>query len=118
MKVLSLSLDLELSRLRSTILRSAGYDVTSLTSEKDAFREAESTNAYDVVLLCHHFPSASSRRLIRVARQKHPKTRFIHIVHVYGEWPEIEADRYIVGADGPDTLLRVLQEVLEPEVQK
>ena len=33
------------------------------------------------------------------------------MVHVYGEWPEVEADRYVVGADGPDALVRVLEEV-------
>ncbi len=32
----------------------------------------------------------------------------VYIVHLYGEWPEVEADRYVVGADGPDALLRVL----------
>jgi len=117
MKVLSLSLDLELSKLRSAILTAAGHEVTSLTSENDALREAESPTAYDAVLLCHHFPSAASRRVLRLVRQNHPATRFIHIVHLYGEWPEIEADRYIVGADGPHSLLRVLQEIFEPEVQ-
>jgi CheY-like chemotaxis protein len=116
MKVLSLSLDLELSRLRSAILTAAAHEVTSLTSEKDALGAAESSTAYDVVLLCHHFPAAASRRVVRLMRQNHAATRLIHIVHVYGEWPEIEADRYIVGADGPDALLRVLQELLEPEV--
>ncbi len=34
----------------------------------------------------------------------------VYIAHVYGEWPEVEADRYIVGADGPEALLRVLAE--------
>jgi ABC-type sulfate transport system substrate-binding protein len=44
-------------------------------------------------------------------RQNHPDTRIIYIAHVYGEWPEVEADRYVVGADGPDALVRVLEEV-------
>lgn len=117
MTILSLSLDLELSKLRRAILTAAGHEVTSISSEEAAVRAAESSTAYDVVLLCHHFPAAASRRVIRLARQNHPSTRFVHIVHLYGEWPEIEADRYVVGADGPETLLRVVQEVLQPEVQ-
>jgi len=35
----------------------------------------------------------------------------VYIVHMYGEWPEVEADRYIAGADGPKGLLRVLEEL-------
>jgi len=32
------------------------------------------------------------------------------VVRIYGEWPEVEADRYVVGADGPDALVRVVSE--------
>ena len=113
MKILSLSLDVELAQLRQAILTAAGHEVTPHSSEKEAIQAAESPAHYDVVLLCHHFPAAASRRVIRLLRQHHPSTRIVHIVHVYGEWPEIEADRYVVGADGPGCLLRVLQEVRE-----
>ena len=111
MKILSLSLDLELSHLRKAVLAASGHDVTTLTSEKDALQTAQSNDAYDVVLICHHFPSAAARQAVRLLRQHHPGTRIVYIVHGYGEWPEVEADRYLVGADGPDALLRVLQEV-------
>lgn len=111
MKVLSLSLDLELAQLRGAILTAAGHNVTTLTTEKDASQAAESPSPFDVALLCHRFPAAASRRITRLLRQHHPATRIVHIVHVYGEWPEVEADRYLVGADGPEALLRVLQEV-------
>lgn len=111
MKILSLTLDLELSRLREAVLVAADHEVTTLTSEKDALQAAQSDDSYDVVLICHHFPAAAARQAVRLLRQHHPDTRVVYIVHVYGEWPEVEADRYLVGADGPDALLRVLQEV-------
>jgi CheY-like chemotaxis protein len=111
MKILSLSLDQELSQLRKSILESSAHHVLALTSEKEAVQAAQGPAHYDAVLLCHHFPAATARQIVRLLRQHHPDTRIIHIVHVYGEWPEIEADRYIVGADGPDALLRVLEEV-------
>ena len=111
MKILSLTLDQELSRLRQTVLSAAGHEVASLTSEKEALKAVQSPDHYDVVLLCHHFPAAASRQAIRLLRQHHPDTRTVHIIHIYGEWPEVEADRYIVGADGPDALLQVLGEV-------
>ena len=111
MKILSFSLDLELSGLRKAVLVAAGHDVIAFTSEKDALQAAQSANGYGVVLLCHQFPAAAARQAIRLLRQHHPGARIVHIVHVYGEWPEVEADRYIVGADGPEALLRVLREV-------
>ncbi len=111
MKILSLSLDLELLALRQAILTGVGHVVTSLTSEKEALQAAQSAASYDVVLLCHHFPAAGARQAVRLLRQYNPNTSVIYIVHLYGEWPEVEADRYVVGADGPDALLRVLSEV-------
>ena len=111
MKILSLSSDSELSALRRAILQAAGHQVESLTSDKEAVKTVEGPTQYDVVLLCHHFPAATARQIVRLLRQGHPDTRIISIVHVYGEWPEVEADRYVVGADGPDALVRVLEEV-------
>jgi DNA-binding response OmpR family regulator len=110
-KILSLSIDQELSRLRQSILEAAGYEIVSLLSEKDAFAAAQSSDFFEVVLVCHWFPPAAARQTIRLFRQHHPDTRIVYIVHVYGEWPEVEADRYVVGADGADALVRVLQEV-------
>ncbi len=111
MKILSLSIDDELSQLRRTILEAAGHEVLALTSEKEALKAAQAPEQYDVVLLCHRLPSATARQTVRLLRQSHPDTRIIYIVHVYGEWPEVEADRYVVGSDGADALIRVLEEV-------
>ena len=111
MKILSVSLDLELSQLRKTVLAAAGHDVSIVTSEKEALKLAQSPDSYDMVLLCHHFPAATARQAVRLLRQLHADTRIIFVVHVYGEWPEVEADRYIVGADGAEALLRVVREV-------
>ena len=113
MKILSLSLDLELSQFRKSALLLAGHEVTVVTSEKDTLLAVQAPDHYDVVLLCHHLPSALARQTVRLLRQSHPDTRIVYIVHVYGEWPEVEADRYIVGADGPGALLRVLVQVTE-----
>ena len=111
MRILSLSTDPELSQLRRAVLEAAGHEVVVLTSDKDAVQAAHGPEQYDVVLLCHRFPAATARQIVRLLRQSHPATRIIYIVHVYGEWPEVEADRYVVGADGPDALVRVLQEI-------
>ena len=111
MKILSLSIDPELSLLRKAVLEAAGHEVTFLTSEKEGLQAAQSPDHYDVVLLCHRYPSATARQTVRLLRQHHPDTQIVYIAHVYGEWPDVEADRYVVGADGPQALVRVLQEV-------
>ena len=111
MKILSISLDLELLQLRKAILQDAGHEVVLIDSEKEAALAAQAPDSFEVVLLCHRFPAAAARQTVRLLRQSHPETRIIYIVHVYGEWPEVEADRYIVGSDGADALVRVLEEV-------
>ena len=111
MKLLSVSLDVELLQLRKAILQAAGHEVVSIDSEKDAALAVQSPGRYDAVLFCHRFPAGAARQTIRLLRQHHPETRVVYIAHVYGVWPEVEADRYVVGADGPEALLGVLEEV-------
>jgi DNA-binding response OmpR family regulator len=111
MKILSISLDRELLQLRRAVLEAAEHDVASIDSEKEALQLVQSPEVFDVVLICHRFPDAAARQTVRLVRQIHPETRIVYIAHRYGEWPEVEADRYIVGADGGEALFRVLQEV-------
>ena len=111
MKVLSVTLDLELSEFRKHVITAAEHAVTSITSEKEAMKAAQSVEAYHIAFVCHRFPAASARQFIRLLRQHHPDTSIVYVVHMYGEWPEVEADRYITGADGPKGLLRVLEEL-------
>ena len=110
MKLLSLSTDPELSLLRKRLLETAGHEVVALNTEKEALEEVAGTTKFDVVLICHRLPDATARKAIRLLRDKHPEVKVVYMVHLYGEWPEVEADRYVVGADGPDALLRVIRE--------
>ena len=110
MKILSLSTDQELSRFRKRILELAGHDVLALSTEKEALEEAAGPARFDVALICHRLPAATARKAIRLLRQSHPEVNVVYVVHLYGEWPEVEADRYVVGADGPDALIRVISE--------
>jgi len=111
MKILSLSTDEELNRLRQFALHYAGHSVATVNSEKEALAAAGGGEDYDVVLLCHKLPAATARQVVRLLRQKASPAKLIYIAHVYGEWPEVEADRYIVGTDGPEALNRVVEEV-------
>jgi len=111
MRILSLSTDEELSRLRQFALHYFGHSVALINSEKEAIAATESTEEYDVILLCHKLPAATARQVVRLLRQNGSRAKLIYIAHVYGEWPEVEADRYMVGTDGPEALNRVLEEV-------
>jgi DNA-binding response OmpR family regulator len=111
MKILSITTDQELSELRKYALEAAGHDVVALINEKDGLAAAQDpASDFDVVLVCHHVLSGTARQLIRLLRQYHPEMRIIYMVRLYGEWPDVEADRYVVGADGPAALIRVISE--------
>jgi hypothetical protein len=110
MKILILTIDQELAMLRQRVLEAAGHEVTSRFTEKDAIEAAERNVAFDVALICHHLPTSAARKIIRIFREAKRPGKVVFIGHIYGEWPEVEADRYVVGADGPDALLRVVSE--------
>ena len=112
MKILSLSTDSELSLLRKRIMETAGHDVIALSTEKEALEESAEPKQVDVVLICHRLPDATARKAIRLLRNSCPKAKVVYVVRLYGEWPEVEADRYVVGADGPDALLRIINEAV------
>jgi len=114
MKILSLSTDPELSLFRQRVLETAGHEVVALLTEKEALEEAATPRQCDVVLVCHRLPDATARKAIRLLRGSRPAVKVVYVVHLYGEWPEVEADRYVVGADGPDALVRVVSEAVAP----
>src|SRR5271157_4595896 len=112
MKILSLSFDQELSLFRKRILETAGHEVVAPTTEKEVLKQAAERGQFDVALVCHRLPDATARKAIRLLRESHPEAKVVYVVHLYGEWPDVEADRYVVGADGPDALVRVITEAV------
>ena len=110
MKILVLTTDQELALLRQRVLESAGHEVLALSNEREVMEAAEKQVPFDVALLCHRLPDSTARKLIRMFRDQKRQGKVVYIAHIYGEWPEVEADRYVVGADGPDALIRVVAE--------
>ena len=111
MKILILTTDQELALLRQRILESAGHDVLPLSTEKEVLEAAEKQVPFDVALVCHRLPDATARKILRKFREDKRAGKVVYISHIYGVWPEVEADRYIVGADGPDALVKIVAEV-------
>lgn len=114
MKILVLTTDQELALLRQRVLQDAGHQVQAFVTEKEVLQAVEKQVAFDVALICHHLPNATARKVIRICRDARQPGKFVYISHIYGEWPEVEADRYVVGADGPDALIRVIAEAAAP----
>lgn len=110
MKILILTTDLELALLRQRVLESAGHEVLAISGEREAVEAVEKQVPFDVALLCHRMPDGTARKIIRTFRDGKRPGKVVYIAHIYGVWPEVEADRYVVGADGPDALIRVVAE--------
>ena len=110
MNILVFTTDHELALLRQHILQAAGHQVSVFITEKEAVEAAEKQVPFDVAIICHHLPAAAGRKIMRIFRDDKRPGKVVYISHIYGEWPEVEADRYIVGADGADALIRVVAE--------
>jgi CheY-like chemotaxis protein len=110
-RILSLSADPELTLLRKRVLESAGYGVVTPLSDDEALAAASEKNRFDVCIVCYRMWTGKARQIMRVFRQNNPNGQFLVMVRVYGEVPELEGDRYVVGADGPDALIAVLNEM-------
>jgi DNA-binding response OmpR family regulator len=110
MKILILTSDQELALFRQRALELAGHEAIPFITDKEVVEAAEKQVPFDVALVCHRLPAAIARKVIRIFRDDKRTGKVIFIAHVYGEWPEVEADRYVVGSDGPDALLQVVAE--------
>jgi len=111
MKIILLTTDQEVALLRQRILEDAGHEVAVFCTEKDMTEAADRKVPFDVAVICHRLAAGTARKLIRIFRDDKRPGKVIYVAHIYGEWPEVEADRYVVGSDGPDALLRVIDEV-------
>ncbi len=111
LRILALSSDQELTLLRKRVLETAGHDVTAPLSDKEALDAATQKDRYDVTIVCYRMWKGTPRQLMRVFRENNPGGKFLVMARMYGEVPELEGDRYAVGADGPDALLAVIAEM-------
>ena len=117
-RILAFSADQELTLLRKHILESAGHEVVAPLDERDALEAAARKNAFDLAIVCYRMWPARTRQLMRIFRENNREGKFLVMVRVYGEMPDVEGDRYSVGADGPHALLKVVHEMESSTVQR
>ncbi len=111
LRILCLSADQELTLLRKHVLESAGHEVVAPLSDKEALDAACEKNRFEIAIVCYRMWPGKSRQVMRVFRENNPDGKFLVMVRMYGEVPELEGDRYVVGADGPQALLGILSEM-------
>ncbi len=113
LRILSLSADQELTLLRKRVLETAGHEVVAPLSDTEAVAVALGKSHFDVAIVCYRMWAGSSRKIMRMLRKNNPAGKFLVMVRVYGEVPELDGDRYVVGADGPDALLNIVSEMAQ-----
>ncbi len=106
--ILSVARDTELLRLRSAILRQAGYTVIEVSDPHVAI-SAFLSNAPDLVLLCHTLPSDQKSALIHNIHAFNPR---VPILSLDAEHSNIEADVVISSMDGPKIMLASVAQLL------
>lgn len=111
LRILSFSADQEMTLLRKRVLEIAGHEVVAPLSDKEALEAAAQKDRYDVAIVCYRMWNGTSRQLMRIFRENNARGKFLVMARMYGEVPELEGDRYAVGADGPDALLAVIDDM-------
>ena len=108
-RILSLSANSELGKLRAMVLRQAGYDVKwpSSKSETEALLGNE---RFDILLIGHMISGHSAREFADAFRARNPNGKIIVIMAT--TYIMVKADKTVRAIDGPEALLEALGELL------
>ena len=98
----------ELLGLREEILRSAGFEVFTVTRREEALAAVKRGDC-GVLLLCYSVPNEWRGELIRKFRQACPKGRVIGITNYPVVRPAKETDALIYGIEGAEALISAVR---------
>ncbi len=97
----------DLLSLREKILRSAHYDVYTVTQLEEALAVVRSAHC-GVLLLCYSVPEEWRGELIREFRKVCPQGRVVGITNYPVTQPSGETDELVYGIEGPEALMDAL----------
>lgn len=106
-KVISVGTQVELLWLRHAVLESAGFDVHTTASEKDA-TEVMQDGDCGVLLLCYSLPIEVRKRLAETFGKCCPSSRIVAITNEKIEKADF-AHGFVYGVDGPEALIDALR---------
>ena len=105
--VLNLGYDSALLETRSIMLKNAGLRVCSVASAAAALH-AVSSQAFDVIILCHTVPERQRREVMEAARKRRPGVRTVVLYKVTRAEAE-GADVAVDSHDEPGSLVAAVQ---------
>lgn len=106
-KIISVGTHPELLSLRHAVLESAGFDVHTTESEKEAMQVMQNGDCA-VLLLCYLLPLEIRRRLVENFGKYCPTSRIVAITNQKLENPDF-AHAFVYGFDGPEALIDALR---------
>jgi len=107
-RILSLSADPELGKLRAMVLRQAGYEVIWPSRKGEADAQVREKN-FDVLLIGHTISDQSSREFAEIFRANNPNGKIIVIMAA--TYSLVKADRTVRSIDGPEALLEAIEDL-------
>jgi hypothetical protein len=93
----------ELLWLREAVLKNAGFDVITITDERQALAKIKTVDC-GVLLLCYSIDDETRQQLTQKYREACPDGRIVAITNAPLQ-PPPEADKFVYGVEGPEALI-------------
>jgi DNA-binding NtrC family response regulator len=110
--ILSVGEDPQLLSLREAVLRTAGFNVLTVSDLEAAFSQMDHGNAV-VLLLCYSLPVEVRRQLAKQFRERCPTGHIVAITNMPQAHPPIDADAFLYGIEGAETLIQTVSDQLD-----
>lgn len=111
-QVLSIGSDPELLLLRHAVLKSAGFDVQTISDANKALEKIRAGYC-GVLLLCYSFEVETRRQLADTFRSYCPNGRIVAISDRQPDMPYL-GDVLVYGLDGPEALIEAIHGDTQP----
>ena len=115
-RILTLSNNQELSCLRARVLEQCGYEVVAPFGQAAAFM-ALMNSRFDLMILCHTMQENFVNEVLQMFREVNPKACIIGITESNWDMPRFKVDVSAAGSDGPDTLLKTVEDCLKSKFE-
>ena len=104
--VLSVGSDSHLLTIRHEVLRQAGFNTFSTSSEEEALQLINEGRC-PFLVLCHTLRESTRANLVEQFRKYCPQGRIIGVSNV--PWPQTrDLDAVVYGVEGPDALIQAI----------
>ncbi|MCU1308806.1 MAG: hypothetical protein JWN45_3501 [Acidobacteriaceae bacterium] len=111
-RILTLSNNHELSSLRARVLEQSGYEVATPFGQAAAFMALMNAR-FDLMILCHTMQDSFVKEVMQMFREANPKAGIIGVTESDLDMPRFIVDLTIAGSDGPDALLKAVEDCLK-----